>query len=197
MWNQSRIVRRRLILSICSILLATTQCRHTQHSNAALDFSTLVPKIPVDLQTYMGTWYEIACIPHHFEKDCYASQSVYSPTEDDDIGVVSTCHKGSLTGPVSQIRGFLRQSDDMVPNKIEISFFWPIWMQYWILEISANYDYAVVGHNNRKFVWIFSRHRHLDTTLYQDILKRLDKLGFDVAQIRQTQQPEDTTTPNL
>src|SRR5690606_41809489 len=54
----------------------------------------------VDLDKYLGEWYEIARMPAPFEKNCYAAKAEYSKNADGTIKVVNSCHKHSIDGPV-------------------------------------------------------------------------------------------------
>ena len=49
----------------------------------------VVPR--VDLQRYLGTWYEIATIPQRFQKGCVGVTAHYSLRKDGAIDVVNVC----------------------------------------------------------------------------------------------------------
>ena len=59
----------------------------------------------VDLQRYLGKWYEIASYPAWFQKGCTASTAEYSLLPEGKIQVVNRCHKGSLDGPLKESKG--------------------------------------------------------------------------------------------
>ena len=46
----------------------------------------------VELQRYLGTWFEIATIPQFFQKACHATTATYSLRDDGDILVVNQCN---------------------------------------------------------------------------------------------------------
>ncbi len=52
----------------------------------------------VDVQRYLGTWYEIALFDHGFERGCVGVTATYSANPDGTIKVVNRCRKTSLTG---------------------------------------------------------------------------------------------------
>ena len=62
----------------------------------------------VDLQRYLGRWYEIATIPQHFQKGCVAVTADYSLLKNGDIRVVNTCRQGTLDGKIRSVRGRAR-----------------------------------------------------------------------------------------
>ena len=78
-----------------------------------------------------------------------------------------------LMGPERSIHGKARLPDPRYPAKLEVSFFWPVWADYWILEVGPNYEYAVVGHPSRDYLWILSRVPQLDPHIYDRILASL------------------------
>jgi apolipoprotein D and lipocalin family protein len=73
--------------------------------------------------------------------------------------------------------------------RLEVSFFWPFWGGYWIIDLDPDYRWAVVGHPSRDYLWILSRTRTLDETLYQRLLARLPAQGYDPARLNKTLQP--------
>ena len=67
-------------------------------------------------------------------------------------------------------------------------FFRPFWGDYWIIDLGANYEYAVVGHPSRDYLWILSRTPTMDSTVYEAILARLREQGYEVARLNCTPQ---------
>src|SRR5512135_200628 len=63
----------------------------------------VVPR--VDIQRYLGTWYEIATIPQRFQRGCVGVTAHYSLRPDGDIDVVNVCRKNSLDGKERSVRG--------------------------------------------------------------------------------------------
>lgn len=143
----------------------------------------------VDLQKYLGTWYEIATIPAWFEKDCTAVTATYSLRPDGKIKVVNQCRKKTLDGPLNKIEGRAWIADGKDASKLKVSFF--LWFagDYWIIELDHDYRYAVVGSPNRKFLWILSRAPSMDESLYQTLLQRIAGHGYDITKIHKILQP--------
>jgi apolipoprotein D and lipocalin family protein len=144
----------------------------------------------VDLQRYLGTWYEIASFPHRFQKGCTATTATYSQREDGDIDVFNRCRKGGLDGKETSARGRARVKDPASNAKLEVSFFRPFWGAYWILEVGPEYDYAVVGHPSRDYLWILSRTPTLEPALYGAIVRRLAAQGYETDRLSRTSHPE-------
>jgi apolipoprotein D and lipocalin family protein len=143
----------------------------------------------VDLNRYCGLWYEIANLPNSFQKNCVATTAEYSLRPDGIVKVVNSCRVKTLDGKAKSITGKAWVSDKKTNSKLNVQFFWPFYGKYWIIDLAPDYSYAVVGHPNRKFLWILSRTPAMDETLYNEILVKLKALGFDVSKIVKTLQP--------
>ena len=87
----------------------------------------------VDLNRYLGTWYEIARFPHRFQKGCFATQATYSLLEEGRIGVLNQCRKGGLEGDLSTAKGKAWVVDRETNAKLKVRFFWPFSGDYWII----------------------------------------------------------------
>ena len=72
--------------------------------------------------------------------------------------------------------------------KLLVQFFWPFKGKYWIIDLGDDYSYAVIGHPNRKYLWILSRTSEMDEILYEEIIYRIKDKGFDISKIKLTQQ---------
>ena len=143
----------------------------------------------VDLARYAGTWYEIARFDQWFEKDAAAVTAEYRPCPDGKIDVINTCHKGSIAGPVEQAKGEARVADPQTNAKLKVWFFWPFEGDYWILRLTPDYSAAAVGSPNRKTLWFLSRTPTMDPTLYDEWVRSLAADGFDISQLKRTEQP--------
>jgi len=143
----------------------------------------------VDLERYLGTWYEIASYPAWFQRGCTAVTAEYSRRDDGLIRVVNSCNQGSLDGKLKQSTGRAKVVEGSNNAKLKVSFFWPIWGDYWIIDLDPEYRWAVVGVPSRKFLWILSRTRGMDEALFEDIVGRLQAKGYDPAQLVRTLQP--------
>ena len=142
----------------------------------------------VDLQRYLGRWYEIASYPAWFQKGCAGSTAEYSLLSDGKIQVVNRCRKGSLDGPPKESKGKAEVADTATNAKLKVWFFWPFKGNYWIIDLSPDYRWAVVGEPSRKYLWILSRTPTMDEAVYQGILKRLKDKGYEPARLRKTAQ---------
>ena len=131
----------------------------------------------VDIQKYKGTWYEIARFEHFFEKGCKNVTATYELKSDGDIQVINRCtmienqKKKEATGVAYAV--------DSTNSKLKVSFFRPFYGDYYILDVSSDYSYALVGAPSRELLWILSRTKTIDESTKEKILAKLPQLGFD------------------
>lgn len=138
----------------------------------------------VNLESYLGVWYEIARYEHRFEKGCSNVSATYSLKENGDIKVVNRCTK---EGAVSEAVG-VAHTTDATNSKLRVSFFRPFYGDYWIIMLDDMYRYAVVGDPSREYLWILSRTQVLDEAVKQEILQKLPQLGYDTTPLIWTSQ---------
>jgi apolipoprotein D and lipocalin family protein len=142
----------------------------------------------VDLTRYAGTWYEIAHYPHRFQKGCVATTATYTLRSDGDVDVLNECRLNTLDGERSSAKGKAKVVDSMTNAKLKVTFFWPFYGDYWIIDLDEHYTYAVVGHPSRDYLWILSRSPRMDDSVYEQILQRLRKQSYDTGKLLKTLQ---------
>ncbi|SFT70171.1 apolipoprotein D and lipocalin family protein [Algoriphagus locisalis] len=163
-------------------ILAAAGLMFLSHSTQAQDLET-VPY--VDLKKYAGEWYEIASFPQSFQKGCTCTKATYTANEDGTIKVENSCNlpeKGKTKTSIA--KAFVE--DGSGNAKLNVQFFWPFKGKYWIIDLAKDYSYAVVGHPNRKYLWILSRTQEMDQATYDGILQRVEEKGFDLSKLEKT-----------
>lgn len=143
----------------------------------------------VDLTRYVGKWYEVARYPNRFEKDCVSDVTAEYAQQDGKISVVNTCRKAD--GLNKQSKGTAKVVDSKTNAKLKVTFFWPFYGSYWIIDLAPDYSYAVVGEPSRKYLWILSRTPALEGGTQQKIHGRLRELGYDPAKLIETKHSQN------
>lgn len=164
--------------------------------NATADSTPTLNTVPeVDLNRYVGTWYEIARLPNWFQKKCSADVvATYTLLPDGRVSVVNSC-KGK-NGLTTQAEGIARRATANGPNsKLKVRFapkllsFLPfVWGDYWIISLASDYSYAAVGEPSRKYLWILSRAPQMEDALLQSILDEIKRQGYDLSGLIRTEQ---------
>ncbi len=152
---------------------------------------TVVPEI--DINRYMGVWYEVARLPNSFQSHCAGDiTATYSLMDDGRIKVVNRCRKED--GSMSVAEGVAkRASDDGPMTKLKVRFapailsWLPfVWGDYWIIDLSPDYRYAVIGEPARKYFWILSRMPTMGEPTIEGILARAREKGYDLTNLIRT-----------
>lgn len=156
---------------LCAIFLVAS----TLGCTTAAETSTVETVAHVDLTRYMGKWYEVARLPASFQQGCADSSADYA-LESGGVKVVNRCFRGEKE---SVAEGHAKVVDAATNSKLKVSFFWPFYGDYWIVELGADYEYSVVSDPSRKYLWILSRTPVLEAEKLGAIVERLKKLDFD------------------
>lgn len=142
----------------------------------------------VDLAKYAGKWYEIASFPQRFQKGCNCTTAEYTLTDKGYVIVENRCNRDSINGRQTYIKGKAFVVANNGNAKLKVQFFWPFKGDYWIIDLAKDYSYAVVGHPNRKYLWILSRTPTMNETIYRQIIASIQDKGFDSTKIKRTTQ---------
>jgi len=139
----------------------------------------------VELDKYLGKWYEIAAFPQRFELGCSHTTAEYSLNGDGSIRVINTCVKD---GKIKVANGRATVTDTQTNAKLAVQFQWPFKGKYWIIGLAHDYSYALVGHPNRKYLWVLGRKPEMDTQTYNYLVNLAANKGFDVRELVKTEQ---------
>ena len=142
----------------------------------------------VDLSRFQGKWYEIARLPRSTQTDCHGTTAFYTQGSDGTLALVNQCNVGDPTGPLKTVTMSAKVPDPTVPAKLALDV-GGYTGDYWILEVGPNYEYAVIGHPSRLYLWILSRTPTLDPVTVQSVLARAQNNHFDTTQVQYTPQP--------
>jgi apolipoprotein D and lipocalin family protein len=151
---------------------------------ATATFGAELQVVPsVDLARYAGKWHEIARLPNWFQRGCAtAATATYTLRPDGKVTVLNECRAAG--GKVKQAKGTAKVASASGPNtKLKVTFFWPFYGDYWIIDLDPEYRWAVVGEPGRKYLWILAREPRMEEALYRRLLDRATAQGYDVSKI--------------
>lgn len=147
------------------------------------------PKHAVELQRYLGKWYEIARYENRFERNCEGVTAEYSLRDDGLIGIRNTCHKNTIDGQKDVSEGKARVVENSQNAKLEVSFFGPFFMgDYWVLNHAEDYSWSIVGEPSGRYLWLLSRAPILSAEQKNDLFGKMKALGYDLSLLRETRQ---------
>lgn len=174
----------RVQAAFVALALVTAACSAPPvHRDGAVPLTTVKS---VDLERYVGLWYEVARYPNSFEKNCVAATAQYATNRDGSIKVLNRCRKGKLDGEQDVAEGRARV---VAPGKLAVTFFWPFEGDYWILDLADDYSWALIGEPQGRYLWILSRKPHIEDDLKLSLEAKLKALGYDTDALYWTPQP--------
>ena len=135
----------------------------------------------LDLQRYLGTWYEIARFDHSFERGLQGVTATYSKRDDGKIKVLNQGYENTLNGKLSVAEGKAKLTGE--PGKLKVSFFWIFYGDYYVMELDENYQWALIGSSSDKYLWILSRTPKLEENVKNLILHHATKRGYDTSKL--------------
>lgn len=157
-------------------------------NSAKTQSNTMKSVEKVDLERYMGTWYEIARFPHSFEKGLVGVSATYTQKKNGKVEVINQGYKYSLKGKLKRAKGFAKVPDINVPGRLMVYFFWPFGGEYLILDLDENYQYVLVGSSSKNYLWILCRNKEMDDLTYNNLVGKAQLLGFDTSRLERVPQ---------
>ena len=169
-------------------------------ASAALATTAALAQLPVttvdrvDLERYLGRWYEIARLPNKYQAECASDvTATYTARAPTVINVVNECRQDD--GMTKRADGVARIRDANTNAKLEVRFaplalaWLPfVWGDYWVLDLAPDYSHALVGVPNRDYLWVLARTPKLDPAVYEQLLAKASAQGFNIAKIQRTPQ---------
>lgn len=144
------------------------------------------PAKSVELDRYLGRWYELYRYDAPFQKSCEAVSADYSRNPDGSLRVVNTCHKGSPDGQLKTATGRVKVVDGATGAKLKVSFFGPFYGDYWVLDRDDDYQWAIVGEPSGRYLWVLSREANPSDNRKAMLRRRVEELGYNWALVRTT-----------
>ncbi|MET1081158.1 MAG: lipocalin family protein [Pseudomonas sp.] len=143
----------------------------------------------VDLRRYQGTWYEQARLPMFFQRNCLQSEALYRLRDDGSVAVTNRCTTEG--GGSQQVEGTAVPQVAGQTDKLWVQF--DTWFsrlfpgltrgEYWILALDDDYRSALVGHPNRKYLWLLTREPRASDALRERLLEVARQQGYDTERL--------------
>ncbi|MGH8382884.1 lipocalin family protein [Pseudomonas sp.] len=139
----------------------------------------------VDLKRYQGKWFELAHLPMFFQRDCAQSEAHYNLKPDGSMGVLNRCL--TLDGEWQEASGSATPQVPGKTDKLWVAF--DNWFstvlpgaargEYWVLYVGDDYQTALVGNPDRKYLWILSRKPTVPAWQRESLLAKARQQGYD------------------
>ncbi|MEX1250954.1 MAG: lipocalin family protein [Hyphomonas sp.] len=179
------------LLTIAFGSLALSACM-VGPSGRAKDAPPLEAVASVDVERYMGLWYEIARYPTSFQKDCEGTTAEYRLRDDGRVDVLNTCRFGTKDGEARSAGAVARVMDGSNGARIFVNFA-PIPLpagrgNYWIIHLDEGYQHALVGEPSGRFLWMLSRTPAVTPDVRAELYAAAVAAGYDISMLKETEQ---------
>ena len=152
----------------------------------------------VQLDRYLGVWYEIARKPMYFENKCSRDvTATYTLNENGNVSVTNRCL--SKDGQLQQSIGEAFVQNAPFNTKLKVSFLPEAirWLSvargdYWILKIDDDYQTVLIGEPRRKYMWVLSRSAQPDQAVVNEYLEYAKSVGYNLTDLIHTKQTHNT-----
>lgn len=153
------------------------------------------PVTGFDAERYLGRWYEVARLPHRFERGLTDVTAEYARNADGTIRVVNRGWSVK-DGTWKRAEGKAKFTASSDIGQLKVSFFGPFYGLYTVAELDPDYRWAMVVGPGTNYFWILSRSPELDQATIDRLVAKAGELGIDVTQIeRVTHERADQAAP--
>lgn len=180
---------------LCVFLVIASACASDEGPDETLDVALPAGDTVefVDVNRYVGTWYEIASIPMGFQASCYATTATYAVIDDRTVSVLNRCNWGKVDGAPLEIEGTATVVEPISNAQLEVDFGFTK-APYWIVDLGSAqddtpYPWAVVSNPSRDALWLLARTPRIPEARFDTIVERLEQRGFGPSRMLRTTQP--------
>lgn len=179
------------ILTVLMLSFSVSACI-AGPSGRAKDAPALEAVASVDVERYMGLWFEIARYPTSFQKNCEGTTAEYTLREDGRVDVVNTCRFGTKDGEPRSAQAVAKVIEGSNGARLAVNFS-PIPLpagrgNYWVIYLDADYQHAVVGEPSGRFLWMLSRTPTVTPEVREELNAAAVAAGYDLGMLKETEQ---------
>jgi apolipoprotein D and lipocalin family protein len=143
----------------------------------------VAPVADLELNRYLGTWYEIARLDHGFERGLSSVTATYSLREDGGVRVLNQGYRADEDRWVSA-EGRAYFVDDTQTAHFKVSFFGPFYSSYIVFGLDdVDYQYAFVSGYTQDYLWLLARTPTVAPEVFEAFEARASALGFPVQEL--------------
>lgn len=187
--TESHVKKNVVLLSVLAGALGLAACATLQRPGPVGNAAVPQPAKPVDLNRYLGRWYEQYRYEAPFQKGMEAVSADYSLNDDGSIKVVNRGRKGGVDGVEKVSTGRAKVEDKATNAKLKVSFFGPFYGDYWVLDHDDDYRWSIVGEPSGRYLWVLTRDAHPSPATLAALEAKVKAMGYDWSLVRRTLQP--------
>ncbi|MCZ4222055.1 lipocalin family protein [Pedobacter rhodius] len=132
----------------------------------------------INFKNFQGTWYSLTSIPTALDKKWRKTVEHYTLKEG-HFDVFTTYYK--IGNPEKKsIKSKLFFYEGRPNGEMKAQFLWPFKIGYRVIELPDDYSYVVIGHPDKKYLFIMARKPEMDKKLMNAIVDRCKQNGYEV-----------------
>jgi len=155
-------------------LIALAACSSSEPPNQPLASQ-------VDLERFMGSWYVYGYTPTMLDRDAYGATETYELRDDGKIQTTYRFRKGGPEGKEKTYRPVGWVHDSTSNAEWRMRFFGVFTAPYYVVYVSEDYQYTIIGHPNKRLAWIMGRSPQIASARYDALKARLASLDYDLS----------------
>jgi lipocalin len=145
----------------------------------------------VDVERYLGTWYEVGSVKQFFSVGLVNTKAEYSLRSDGNIRVENSGRYFTADGLKSRIVGSAVPVDSS-NARLNVSFSGSNSAtppgNYWIVDLDPDYQWSIVSDPTGSSGFILTRARTISDELYAELVQRAAAAGVNVGNLTRTPQ---------
>jgi apolipoprotein D and lipocalin family protein len=142
----------------------------------------VTPVASLDIQKFAGAWYEIGRYPNKLQRKCAGNVTVvYTRKSNGDLEIRVQCL--GTKGIAEVYKTDAKIADAAANAKMKTG-----WGDHWVIDLDPNYQYAAMSDSKGENLWILGRAAKMSDAVYQAILRRVEKMGFNPGKVAKTPQ---------
>lgn len=145
----------------------------------------------VDVERYLGTWYEVGSVKQFFSIGLVNTKAQYSLRSDGLIRVENSGRYFAPFGPESRIVGSAAPVDES-NARLNVSFAGTATPtppgNYWIVDLDDDYQWAIVSDPTGQSGFLLTRERSVSDEFYAELVQRARDAGVNTSNLTRTPQ---------
>lgn len=144
----------------------------------------------VDVSRFVGTWYAHYSLPQFFTRKCIGQIAEYEVINETTISLLNTCLKGKKVSTISG-KAVVKNPGDNSQLIVTFNNFFTRLLRvrgdYNIIKLDKDYEYVLVGSNNRKTLWLMSRSEvQIPSEIKEYYFNIAKDLGFNINKMKES-----------
>lgn len=132
----------------------------------------------VDIQRFMGEWYVQAYRGTFLEKDVKHPIEKYTYNNSKNrIDIEYSFYRDGERSEINQKAWIINKETN---HYWKVSPFWPIKLDYIVIDIEDDYSISAVGVPNQKYLWIMSRDKNYPKVKLEKYIQKIANKGYAI-----------------